>query len=80
MKAWKNMAEIPVEQCCLIQDVCGEDRLRFFDLGFFRDSRVLPMYVCAGGGTRVYRVKDTLIALRDRDAARILVREAEADE
>ena len=53
----------------------GEGYLRLFDLGFFRDSRVLPLYECAGGGTRVYRVKDTLIALRDADAARIFVEE-----
>ena len=48
---------------------------RLENLGFFRDSRVLPLYECAGGGTRVYRVKDTLIALRDADAARIFVEE-----
>ena len=64
---------------CLVREVSGEERLRFFDLGFFRGSRVLPMYECTGGGTRVYRVKDTLIALRDRDAAQILAEEAGSD-
>lgn len=73
----KNITEIPIEQPCFVQEVRGEDRLRLFDLGFFRGSRVLPLYECAGGGTRVYRVKDTLIALRNRDAACILVEEAE---
>ncbi len=76
----KNIAEIPVEQPCFVQDVNGKSRLRLFDLGFFRGSRVLPMYECAGGGTRVYRVKDTLIALRNTDAVMILAEEAEADE
>ncbi len=75
----KKITAIPVEQPCFVQEVQGESRLRFFDLGFFRGSRVLPMYECAGGGTRVYRVKDTLIALRDRDAARISVEEARQD-
>ena len=79
MKMWKTMAEIPVEQDCFIQEVQEENCLRFLDLGFFRGSRVLPLYTCAGGGTRVYRVKDTLIALRDRDAEKILVEEADAD-
>ena len=72
----RNITEIPVEQPCSISDVQGEEKLRLFDLGFFRGSRVLPLYECYGGGTRVYRVKDTLIALRNRDAACILVEEA----
>ena len=58
----------------------GDSRLRLFDLGFFRGSRVLPLYECCGGGTRVYRVKDTLIALRNGDAACISVEEAVQDE
>ena len=65
----KKLTEIPVECPCFVQEVRGEGYLRLFDLGFFRDSRVLPLYECAGGGTRVYRVKDTLIALRDADCA-----------
>ena len=71
----KKLTEIPVECPCFVQEVRGEGYLRLFDLGFFRDSRVLPLYECAGGGTRVYRVKDTRIALRDADAARIFVEE-----
>ena len=73
---WKHITEIPVEQPCFVCGVQGEGKLRLFDLGFFRGSRVLPLYECAGGGTRVYRVKDTLIALRNQDAARIFVEEA----
>lgn len=71
----KRLTEIGKGQVCFVQDVQGEERLRLFDLGFFRGSRVLPLYECAGGGTRVYRVKDTLIALRDRDAEKILTEE-----
>lgn len=80
MGGWKNITEIPVEQPCLVQEVRGGCRLRLFDLGFFRGSLVLPMYECAGGGTRVYRVKDTLIALRNTDAVEILIEEAERNE
>lgn len=72
----KNITEIPVEQPCFVCGVQGEGKLRLFDLGFFRGSRVLPLYECAGGGTRVYRVKDTLIALRNTDASCISVEEA----
>lgn len=79
MNRRKNMTEIPTEQVCFVQAVEGADRLRLFDLGFYRGSSVLPLYECAGGGTRVYRVKDTLIALRNADAARISVEEAMQD-
>lgn len=75
----KKITDIPILRACLVREVSGKNRLRLFDLGFFRGSRVLPMYECAGGGTRVYRVKDTLIALRDRDAAQILAEEARED-
>lgn len=77
---WKNITEVPVEQPCFVYGVQGDSRLRLFDLGFFRGSRVLPLYECAGGGTRVYRVKDTLIALRNGDAVCISVEEAVQDE
>ena len=72
----RKITEIPVECPCVVYSVQGEGKLRLFDLGFFRGSRVLPLYECCGGGTRVYRVKDTLIALRNRDAACISVEEA----
>ena len=74
----KRITEVQMEQPCFVRDVQGEEKLRLFDLGFFRGSRVLPLYVCIGGGTRVYRVKDTLIALRDQDAEKISV-EVEQD-
>ena len=77
---WKNITEVPVEQPCFVYGVQGDSRLRLFDLGFFRGSRVLPLYECCGGGTRVYRVKDPLIALRNGDAACISVEEAVQDE
>ena len=75
----RKITEIPVKEECSVLMVHGEGKLRLFDLGFFRGSRVLPLYECCGGGTRVYRVKDTLIALRNQDAARIFVEEAERD-
>lgn len=75
----RKLTDISAEQTCIVREVRGEGRLRFFDLGFFRGSRVLPLYDCTGGGTRVYRVKDTLIALRNRDAEMILAEEAEGD-
>lgn len=80
MDRQKRLTDIAKERVCLVREVEGEEKLRLFDLGFFRGSRVLPLYECAGGGTRVYRVKDTLIALRDRDAQNILAEECREEE
>lgn len=73
----RKITEIPVECPCVVSSVQGEGKLRLSDLGFFRGSRVLPLYECYGGGTRVYRVKDTLIALRNKDAESIWAEEEE---
>lgn len=73
----KKITEIALHTPCTIVSVHGSGRLRFFDLGFFVGSQVIPMYECTGGGTRVYMVKDTLIALRNGDGALILAEEGE---
>lgn len=74
----RKITEIPLDRICRIVAVGGEDRLRFFDLGFFVGSEIIPLYECSGGGTRVYLVKDTLIALRDTDGQLILAEEDDA--
>ena len=50
-------------------------KLRLYDMGFYAGSVVTPLYECWGGGTKVYEVKQTLIALRQKDAKNIWVRE-----
>ena len=51
--------------------------LRLLDLGFCEESQVVPLYTCPWGGTRLYHVKQTRIALRDSDAAQIQVKAVE---
>ncbi len=75
----RKLKEIPIGRDCAVRQVAGEMRLRLLDIGFCPGSLVLPIQECAGGGTRVYRVKDTLIALRHTEAACILVEEGMAD-
>lgn len=77
MEQYKTMAEMPLMRPCTIKEINGEESLRLMDLGFFIGSRVIPYYRCMHGGTRVYRVKGTLIALRDKEAAQIQAKEAE---
>ena len=42
-----------------------------------QSCQVVPLYTCPWGGTRLYHVKQTRIALRDSDAAQIQVKAVE---
>lgn len=69
-----SLKEVPLGLVCRVE---GAEELRLMELGFCRGSLVRPMYGCVRGGTRVYGVKGTMIALRDADAAQILTRVVE---
>lgn len=73
------LSGIPIGRPCIVEDVKAAEsqRLRLFDLGFFQGSLVCPLYECYGGKTRVYAVKQTLIAIRSKEADCILAKEAE---
>lgn len=77
MEQCGNMAQMPLMHLCEIEQIQGDEELRLMDLGFFVGSTVVPYYRCMHGGTRVYRVKGTLIALRDQDAEQILAKVVE---
>ena len=49
---------------------CDNDRLR--DLGFVENGLVTYLYPSAFGDPRAYRVRDTVVALRQRDARQVL--------
>lgn len=66
-----TLAEVPLGITCRIME---NPSLRLLELGFYPDSLVTPLYVCMYGGTRVYQVKYTLLALRTQDAAKIRVK------
>lgn len=68
------LSEVPLGQSC---QVVESRLLRLLDLGFCEESQVVPLYTCPWGGTRLYHVKQTRIALRDSDAAQIQVKAVE---
>ncbi len=73
----KTLQQAEKQKQYVIIDVYAEGRqkLRLYDMGFYKGSLVMPLYECLGGGTRVYAIKDTLIALRQKEAQSILVKE-----
>ncbi len=60
--------------------VQGFTRRRFLDLGLTPGARVTPELANFFGDPRAYRVRGTLIALRNEQAARIWVRPATTDD
>lgn len=68
---YKNMSEVPFGTVC---EIVSEPSLYFMDLGFYKGARVCPFAVCLCGGTRLYEVKQTQIALRNQDAQNIAVK------
>lgn len=79
---YKTLKQADKEKRYYIIDVVTEQKqkLRLYDMGFYEGSVVMPLYECWGGGTRVYVVKDTLIALRQKDAQTIFVKEMRKDD
>ncbi len=49
---------------------------RLMDLGFVPGGEITPLYAAPLGDPRAYLVCDTVIALRQRDAAMVAVEEA----
>ena len=79
---YKTLKQADKEKRYYIIDVVTEQKqkLRLYDMGFYEGSVVMPLYECWGGRTRVYAVKDTLIALRQKDAQTIFVKEMRKDD
>ena len=79
---YKTLKKTDKEKRYYIIDVVTEQKqkLRLYDMGFYEGNVVMPLYECWGGGTRVYAVKDTLIALRQKDAQTIFVKEMRKDD
>mgnify|MGYP005755307275 FL=1 len=79
---YKTLKQADKEKRYYIIDVVTEQKqkLRLYDMGFYEGNVVMPLYECWGGGTRGYAVKDTLIALRQKDAQTIFVKEMRKDD
>lgn len=48
-----------------------EIKKRFLDLGFIKNTKITPVLTSPAGNIRAYLIKDTLIAIRNQDAANI---------
>ena len=55
-------------------DTNSDIKRRLLDIGLSRNTVVVPLFNSLSGGIRAYKIRNSIIALRDSDAANILMR------
>ena len=76
MKKTGSLADLEPGEWGIISGLSaqGEMRRRLQDLGFINATRVSGVQSSPLGDPRAYRVRETVIALRRKDAATILIK------
>lgn len=59
--------------CVLSMDLDNEIKRRFLDIGLSKNTEVIPLFDSISGGIRAYKIRNSLIAIRDSDARGIMV-------
>jgi len=74
----KTLLSVPVGEQATILDITvhGAMRRRLMDLGMVDGTTIEHLFDAPSGNPRAYRVRGTVIALRNEDAMHIRVREA----
>lgn len=69
------LSRLPLGHSARIMSLSAREPLRgrLLDLGFVPGSEIRPLYAAPLGDPRAYLVCDTVIALRQRDAAAVAV-------
>ena len=69
------LSRLPLEKTARVISLSAEEPLlgRLMDLGFVPGSEIRPLYAAPLGDPRAYLICDTVIALRQRDAATVAV-------
>ena len=69
------LSRLPLHKTARILSLSADEPLkgRLLDLGFVPGSEITPLFAAPTGDPRAYLVCDTVIALRQRDAATVAV-------
>ena len=69
------LSRLPMNQSARVLSLYAQEPLRgrLMDLGFVPGSEITPLYAAPLGDPRAYLICDTVIALRQRDAATVAV-------
>ena len=74
------LSSLRVGECALIDSVKTEDsmRRRLYELGFIKGAETVCLMRSPHGKSAAYSICGSVIALRDRDAMTIAVKESES--
>ena len=69
------LSRLPLGKRARVRSLSAGEPLkgRLLDLGFVPESEITPLYAAPLGDPRAYLICDTVIALRQRDAATVAV-------
>ena len=69
------LSRLPMGKKARVLSLSSQEPLRgrLIDLGFVPGSEITPLYAAPMGDPRAYLICDTVIALRQRDAATVAV-------
>ena len=69
------LSRLPLGKSARVLSLSAQEPLngRLLDLGFVPGSEITPLYAAPMGDPRAYLVCDTVIALRQKDAATVAV-------
>ena len=72
------LSRLPLGHSARVLSLSAREPLkgRLMDLGFVPGSEIRPLYAAPLGDPRAYLICDTVIALRQRDAATVAVEQA----
>ena len=72
------LSRLPLDHTARVLSLSAPEPLRgrLMDLGFVPGSEITPLYAAPLGDPRAYLVCDTVIALRQKDAAAVAVEKA----
>ncbi|MBR3016260.1 MAG: ferrous iron transport protein A [Clostridia bacterium] len=73
----KSLADIAVGGGGVVRYAEGRLSQRLYDLGFNRGAEVKCLFAAPGRGMRAYLARGAVIALRERDARRVVMEENE---
>lgn len=71
-----TLDSLPVGSSCNAQEILAKDplRQRFFDLGIIPETEITALFQNPAGDPRAYSVRGAVIALRNADAHKIVVK------
>ena len=76
MNEFETLDKININEECIVIDILFDNKFsqRMNDIGIIENSKIKVLFKSIFNDTTVYLIKDSIIAIRNNDAKKILVR------